>query len=123
MTDIKFRKKSFKTAFLVFAATLAVAGVGTAIWKKFEKAGDTTGRALRRALLGLNERQKKIINMFAGKDKLTNGELERAVKGVTRRTLRRDLHELEQMNIIKQHGKTKGSYYTLVPAKKVKKLH
>lgn len=122
MTDIRFRNKTFKTAFLFFAATLAVAGIGTALWKKFEKAGDTTGRALRRALVGLNERQKKIINMFAGQDKFTNGELEKAVKGVTRRTLRRDLHELEQMNLIKQNGKTKGSYYTLVVTKKAKKL-
>ena len=114
MPDIRFRNKTFKTIFLVFAAALAVAGIGAALWKKFEKAGDATGRAVRRKLIGLDDRQKKIINLFGESNAVTNSQVEQAIKGVTRRTLRRDLTELEEMGLIRQHGKTKGSYYTLV---------
>ena len=114
MPDIRFRNKTFKTIFIIFAAALAVAGIGAALWKKFEKAGDATGRAVRRKLIGLDERQKKIINLFGQSNAITNSQIEQAIKGVTRRTLRRDLTELEEMDLIKQHGKTKGSYYTLV---------
>ncbi|HEC64498.1 MAG TPA: DUF977 family protein [bacterium] len=113
MADLKFRKKGFKTVFMIFAATMAAAGIGYAVMKKFGDAGDKATRKLRNTVVGLNERQKKIINLFAEQDRLTNREIERIITGVTRRTLRRDLTELAESGLIKQHGKTKGSYYTL----------
>ncbi len=119
--DIKFRKKTFKASFLLFGAALAAAGVGYAIVKRFELFGDKASRRLRNAIVGLNDRQKKILNLF-GKDKqLMNSDIEKEIKGVTRRTIRRDLSELEELGLIKQHGKTKGSYYVLNLPKEVKK--
>lgn len=120
-SDLKFKKKSFKASFLLFGAALATVGVGYALVKKFEVFGDRTSRQLRNAIMGLNDRQKKILNMFEKDKQLMNSDIEKVITGVTRRTLRRDLTEMETLGIIKQHGKTKGSYYSLNLPKAVQK--
>jgi predicted HTH transcriptional regulator len=59
----------------------------------------------------LNARQQKIIGILSKEGKLDTSLLEKHIKNVTRRTLRRDLDVLEKMKILKKVGKTKGSYY------------
>ncbi len=62
--------------------------------------------------LGLNERQINAIGYIKKNGKITNNEY-RELTNMTDRTIRRDLIELIEHEIIKKHGATKGAYYTL----------
>lgn len=118
------KKRSVKPLKLVFYA--GVAGVGMLL---AAKAASTRGgdikrggkkilkkaqKKIRASVDKLNKRQKKILDLFNREDKITNEMISSVIKGVTKRTLRRDLDQLEARGYIKQVGKTKGSYYVLV---------
>jgi predicted HTH transcriptional regulator len=58
-----------------------------------------------------NERQESLIRLFKEKGSMTMSEVEPLFKGITNRTLRRDLSKLEEKGILRQEGKTKNSVY------------
>ncbi len=62
--------------------------------------------------LGLNERQVKAIGYIKKNGKINNTEY-KEFANVTERTILRDIKELIEYKLIKKHGTTKGSYYTL----------
>jgi predicted HTH transcriptional regulator len=61
-----------------------------------------------------NERQESLINLFKERKSMTMSEVEPLFKGITNRTLRRDLSKLEEKGIVKQEGKTKNSVYVYI---------
>lgn len=59
----------------------------------------------------LNDRQEKILKLLSSKGEVTVEELMKIIKGVTERTLRRDMKRLEQLGLSEKQGSTKGSKY------------
>jgi len=59
----------------------------------------------------LNERQEKILKTLSSKGEVTVEELMVKVKGVSERTLRRDMKRLEELGFSEKQGSTKGSKY------------
>jgi predicted HTH transcriptional regulator len=106
--------------FVFYAAAAAVGGLlavatikkkGKDVQEKSKKLMKEASEVVKKATLRLNARQRMILKLFKSRKKLTNDEISEVVKGVTRRTLRRDLTNLEKKGHIKKVGKTKGSYY------------
>lgn len=64
--------------------------------------------------LRLNQRQIRGLNQALRTRRITRLEYMAAAQ-CTERTAKRDLLELIQMNVLVRHGKTKGSWYELVP--------
>jgi Fic family protein len=62
----------------------------------------------------LNERQKRMLLLFRRKRYLKMPEVEVDIKGVTNRTLRRDITGLVEMGLVQQIGSTKDTKYRLV---------
>lgn len=63
--------------------------------------------------LDLNERQRRVLSLFNRKSEIVMLDVSVAVRGVTKRTLRRDLNKLVDMGLIKRVGMTKDAKYTL----------
>jgi hypothetical protein len=61
----------------------------------------------------LNERQRKIISLFANKKELRLKDVGKSLRGVTSRTLRNDLRKLVGVGKLKHNGAGAGSIYTL----------
>ncbi len=59
----------------------------------------------------LSPRQKKILSLIQDLGQVDTTVLNTKIRGVTVRTLRRDLNLLEQKGLIRKVGNTKGSYY------------
>lgn len=59
----------------------------------------------------LSGRQEEIMKVFSTNKKVDTDVLNKKIKGITIRTLRRDLDKLTQDGLIKKVGKTRGSYY------------
>lgn len=97
---------------LLLAATAARKS-GKDIKRGGEKIVGKAKRTFKARADKLNDRQKKIISLFDREEMITNEMVQSVVKGVTQRTIRRDLNFLEEKGYIKQVGKTKGSYYVL----------
>jgi hypothetical protein len=62
----------------------------------------------------LTLRQQKILNVLKGVKIIEMKDLLIAIKGVTERTLRRDLLQLQNENLIKKIGNTKSVKYQLL---------
>lgn len=114
-------KKALKFGFYGAAAVVGVVLAasyarkkGGVIKKKSKKLLKKTKNKLKSIKDGLTPRQKKIIDLFDREDQITNEMIQSVITGVTERTIRRDLNDLEEMGYIKKLGKTKGSYYVLV---------
>lgn len=69
------------------------------------------GESGRRILL--NSRQREIYKQISDKGELEMNDLARQIKGVTRRTLRRDLSKLVDEGLVIKQGKTKSAKYLL----------
>lgn len=61
----------------------------------------------------LNARQEVIVALIKEKGQVDMGDLDDHIKSVSRRTIRRDLNELQDMGVIKKYGKTKSAYYKM----------
>lgn len=64
--------------------------------------------------LDLNDRQRKVLSIFNRKEKIVMKDISITIRGVTKRTLRRDLSKLVDMGLIKQVGNTKDAKYSLI---------
>jgi predicted DNA-binding transcriptional regulator YafY len=62
----------------------------------------------------LTFRQQKIMNILNSSKILEMKDLQNAIKGVTERTLRRDLLQLQSIGLIKKIGNTKSVKYQLL---------
>jgi predicted HTH transcriptional regulator len=65
-------------------------------------------------ILGLNERQVKILKVVKEKGIITPKELQALAPGVSSRTLRRDMDALAKEKYISQKGSTKSTFYKYV---------
>jgi predicted HTH transcriptional regulator len=63
--------------------------------------------------LDLNSRQQQIYNLIKAQKQIDIADL-KAVKGVTTRTLRRDLNKLMEEHLVLKQGKTKSARYILI---------
>jgi len=63
--------------------------------------------------LGLNERQRKAIEFIQEHGQIQLGNFKKLYPNVTERTLRRDLIELVELELIKAVGEKKGRKYIL----------
>lgn len=61
----------------------------------------------------LSERQKKILEILRSKEKTQVWELQKVLPEVTKRTLRRDLDDLLQLNIVERQGEWNEVFYRL----------
>ena len=61
----------------------------------------------------LSERQKKILSVLQTKQKIQVWELQKVLPEVTKRTLRRDLDELLQLELIERQGQWNAIFYQL----------
>jgi DNA mismatch repair ATPase MutS len=61
----------------------------------------------------LSERQKKILEILRGKEKTQVWELQKVLPEVTKRTLRRDLDDLLQLNLVERQGEWNEVFYTI----------
>lgn len=61
----------------------------------------------------LSERQKKIMGILQNKEKTQVWELQKVLTEVTKRTLRRDLDDLLQHNLIERKGEWNAVFYRL----------
>lgn len=59
----------------------------------------------------LTDRQIMILSLFNKKDKLFMDEIEKNIKGVHVRTLRREMEKLKEMDLIDKKGSTRNSFY------------
>ncbi len=59
----------------------------------------------------LNERQKKVLELLSLRGEITVDEIMKKIKGVSERTLRRDMNKLGDMGFCIKEGNTKGSKY------------
>jgi len=64
-----------------------------------------------RKFFDLNQRQIEILNYIRNFDKFTMLDISNKFKGVSERTLRRDMDKLELIGFVVQVGKTRDSYY------------
>lgn len=64
--------------------------------------------------LDLSERQREVYRLIESSKKVEMKDLLMRVKGVTERTLRRDLLKLQELGLIKKKGNTKSSSYELI---------
>lgn len=62
---------------------------------------------------GITERQRSILEFLKAKKKVQVWELQKILPQVTKRTLRRDLDDLLQMNIIERKGEWNAVFYEL----------
>jgi predicted HTH transcriptional regulator len=60
---------------------------------------------------GLNVRQQKVLDLLKEKKNITVEDILSNIKGVSERTLRRDMNKLESLGVSKKQGTTKGSKY------------
>ncbi len=65
------------------------------------------------SLKGLNERQKKVVEYLKEHKKVANKDFQKLCPDVTRETLRKDLKDLINKNIITRKGTKRGVYYAL----------
>lgn len=61
----------------------------------------------------LSERQKKILEILRSKEKTQVWELQKVLPEVTKRTLRRDLDDLLQLNLVERQGEWNEVFYRL----------
>lgn len=61
----------------------------------------------------LNQRQRQIYKYLADNQEADMTSLAKKVKGVTSRTLRRDLGKLVEIGLVSKEGKTKSAKYRL----------
>lgn len=61
----------------------------------------------------LTKRQNQILDLVREYDKIDTDLLKSEIKGVSVRTLRRDLDKLVNMKILEKIGKTRGVYYVV----------
>ena len=61
----------------------------------------------------LSERQKKILEILRPKEKTQVWELQKVLPEVTKRTLRRDIDDLLQLNLIERQGEWNEVFYRL----------
>jgi hypothetical protein len=61
----------------------------------------------------LSERQRKILGILQNKEKTQVWELQKVLSEVTKRTLRRDLDDLLQHNLIERKGEWNAVFYRL----------
>lgn len=62
----------------------------------------------------LNRRQRKILEILSSEGEVTIGDIMKKIKGITERTLRRDMKKLEQLDLSRKEGTTKGSKYIYI---------
>ena len=62
---------------------------------------------------GLKERQAKALSFFLENDEMHMRDMEALCPKVNRRTLQRDLQQMEELGIIKRKGVARKSYYVL----------
>ncbi len=62
----------------------------------------------------LSVRQKKILDYMENSKRVDMSEIVRLIPDVSERTLRRDMDVLENLNKVRQIGKTRDSYYELI---------
>lgn len=113
-------KKAMKFVFFATAATvgtlLAVSAAkkkGKLIKKSGKKFVQNAKLKLKVSKDRLNKRQREMLRLFERENQITNEMIGNVIAGVSNRTIRRDLTELEKKGYIRQVGKTKGSYYVL----------
>ena len=89
--------------------------------KEFLKHPEVTNNEVRKEAVGedrttsiLSFREQKILNILKGSKIIEMKDLQRAIKGVTERTLRRDLLQLQKVGLIKKIGNTKSVKYQLL---------
>lgn len=68
-------------------------------------------KSVEKKAVELSKRQQDIMKLFSKNKKIDASILDKNIVGVTRRTIRRDLDNLEELGLIKKHGRTKGAYY------------
>ncbi len=68
-------------------------------------------KTVKNIVFDLNSRQEKILEILSSKGEITVDELMGEIKGVSERTLRRDMGKLEELGFSKKQGNTKGSKY------------
>ena len=66
-----------------------------------------------RADSSLSDRQKRIIEILQSKEKTQVWELQKVLPEVTKRTLRRDLDYLLQLNLVERQGEWNEVFYRL----------
>ncbi len=73
---------------------------------------------MRRALLqsgwlDLNERQQAALEMARAQGRVTNGDLQERMADVSGETIRRDLADLVEKNLLLRIGSKRATYYIL----------
>ena len=69
---------------------------------------------LRRWLeMGLNERQIKALTFLADKGRITNADYQSLCSSVSQETLRRDLSDLVNRNLLLRIGEKRATFYIL----------
>ncbi len=63
--------------------------------------------------VSLSERQRKILGILQNKEKTQVWELQKVLSEVTKRTLRRDLDDLLQHNLIERKGEWNAVFYRM----------
>ncbi|MCD4756021.1 DeoR family transcriptional regulator [bacterium] len=62
----------------------------------------------------LTQRQKVIVESVVKKRRLYPTDLRKLLPDVSTRTIRRDMDRLEELELVKQNGSTKSTYYTYI---------
>lgn len=75
------------------------------------KAVNKGAKQVKSAVAELTERQEALLRFIQKYEQATMAAFKDEVKGVTERTLRRDLAKLEAAKLITKHGSTKSAYY------------
>ncbi len=65
-------------------------------------------------LSSLNKRQKKIVDLLSKMEKVQVKDVEEVMKGVTKRTIRRDFDKLLKEEIAQRVGKGSTTYYKMM---------
>lgn len=68
-------------------------------------------KQVKNAVAELTDRQEALLKFIQKYEKATMAAFKEEIKGVTDRTLRRDLAKLESAKLISKHGSTKSAYY------------
>ena len=90
-----------------------VEGLATQMQEMVERGKGAIRSDLIAKQYGLKERQAKALRFFLEKDEMHMRDMEALCPKVNKRTLQRDLQQMEELGIIRRKGVARKSYYVL----------
>jgi predicted HTH transcriptional regulator len=116
-------KRLFKLLFRLLSfglGLIAAVFVGYQMYREYRKREQLKAtpefkevKRQRRVALDLTPRQKEVYRLIETSKKVEMRDILSRVKGVTERTLRRDLLKLQEQGLITKKGSTKSAQYLL----------